>query len=96
MKRLYVFLVVACFSLTIIESGLINATFFYHQLCVHTEYTDLSDLTEHSHSLGCDDIISSELDNNLNILKEINTISLPGYSFENTYITSVWQPPKQS
>jgi hypothetical protein len=94
------FKIFVAFSLTVIlaSSGFINNYLTLNKLCSNIECSDISNHSEHSHSVNFEDdvlVIDSKVKSNkFNCI--IDLIALKNDNFKNNLPTPIWQPPKIS
>ncbi len=97
-KHLFVLFVVFSLSLIMANSGFIDNYLTFNKLSSNIECSDISNHSEHSHSLNFEDdvlIIDSKIKSN-KFICIIDPIALKKDNFKNNLPTSIWQPPKIS
>jgi len=98
MKQIYLLFVIICFTLIIVDFGIISNSFINNHLSFFQKYTDLSNNFENSHSDSFEDDF---LNNDSNIKSKIFVnkfellLSLK-HNFKDNFNAFVWQPPKFS
>jgi len=97
-KQIYLLFVIICFTLIIVDFGIISNSYINSHLSFFQKYTDLSNNFEHSHSDCLEDdffindsnVKSKMFQNNFELLLSLKN------NFTDNYNAFVWQPPKFS
>ena len=98
LKQICLLFVSLSLTMTLVNSGVIDNFLCLNNICSHIECSDIATQSEHSHTAcyGDDVLLNDSKIKSNKFIGSIDLVFTLRVDFKNSYLTSIWQPPKIS